>query len=234
MNHLKLIHEYLRDRSSLKDIPPSGHPFITISRQAGAGGHLLAYVLMTDFLKFKDGELFQGWHVFDKDLCEIVAEDPSLQNSMESLVTERYKPALREFIDGLLTGDSSQYRHYKKTFEVVRVLALLGKVIIVGRAGACVTRDMPRGIHIRLAAPEPTRIRWMMKKLQIEKNKAADLVNEQDRDRRRMLRTFFDKDIDDPVLYDAVWNTERTSPHEISAAVIEMMRFRAQKQCEGQ
>jgi cytidylate kinase len=229
MNHLKLLHEYLQEKRRLEDVPATGFPFITISRQAGAGGHLLAHVILTDFLKYRDDELFTGWHVFDRELCEVVAEDPEIQASMEDLLSERRRSEIHEFIEGMLTGIPRQYLLQKKTFRIIRVLALLGKVIIVGRAGAMVTSDLPYGVHVRLVASEAARADWMMRKLKTTKDKAMDTLREQDTDRRRLVKTFFDKDIEAPLSYDAVFNSEKMNPHEMSFAMIEMLKFRYAK-----
>ena len=41
----------------------------------------------------------------------------------------------------------------------VRALAEVGRVIIVGRGGVFITRDLPGGIHVRLVAPREWRVR---------------------------------------------------------------------------
>lgn len=227
MNHLKLIHQYLKERGSLEGIPSSGLPFVTISRQVGAGGHLLAHVILTDFLKEADRELFGGWHVFDRELCEIVASDPELETSMEALMAEEHRSEFTEFIESLFSGRSKQYSIQKKTFRIVRMLASLGKVIIVGRAGACVTCDLPGGVHVRVVAPETTRLRWLAKKFRIDKAAARVMLKKQEADRHKLLRTYFNKDVDDPLLYDAIWNSESADMHEIAASVITMIKRRA-------
>jgi hypothetical protein len=225
MNHLLMVKQYLENKTRLTGIQPTGFPFITISRQAAAGGHLLSQVIITDFLELK-GEVFEGWHVFDREICELVALDPSLHTSMEQLLSERYRSEFSDFMDGLFSGKSRQYATLKKTFHVVRMLASIGKVIIVGRAGNCVTRGMGTGIHLRLVAPLNNRVRWMMKKLRIGKAEAEKLIASQDRERVRMTRTFFDRDIEDPLLYDATFNTTTVQQHEISRCVIEMIKNR--------
>ena len=229
MNHLQIIHEYLQEKRSLSNLPTTGLPFVTISRQAGAGGHLLAHVLTTDFLKYDEEDLFHGWHVFDREICEIIAEDPALQLSMDALMSEQLKSEFADFMDGLFLGRSEQYDLHKRTFQIVRLLASLGKVIIVGRAAACVTRDLPGGFHVRLVAPEPARVRWMMDKLKIGRDEAEKMIRRQEADRRTLLHTYFDRDVDDPLLYDAVWNAERCDPHEISRSVISILRRRAER-----
>ncbi len=227
MNHLKLIHEYLKSKRSLDTMEPTGFPFITISREPGAGGHLLAHVIQSDMvLHCKDDERFEGWHVFDRELCEVVAQDPELQTSVEELLAEQYRSEYAGFLEDLFTGRSAQYRLFKKTFRIVRTLATLGRVIIVGRAGCCVTHDMPQGVHIRLVAPEIARVRWTMKKMKLDKEHAVALVRKQERERRRMVDDFFSCEISDPTLYDAVFNTAKADMHEISYAVIEMIKRR--------
>ena len=66
MNHAKMIQQFLAEKRDFADLPEYGFPFVTISRQAGAGGHLLSYIILTELLKSKENDLFQGWHVFDK------------------------------------------------------------------------------------------------------------------------------------------------------------------------
>jgi hypothetical protein len=225
MNHLLLVKQYLQDKTRFGGVQPTGYPFVTISRQAAAGGHLLAHVITTDFLKLSGG-VFEGWHVFDREICELVAMDSSLTTSMEQLLHERYRSEFAEFMDGLFSGKSQQYMTLKKTFFIVRILASIGKVIIVGRAGNCVTRGIGTGIHIRLVAPMPNRVRWMTKKLRIEKTEAEELIASQDKERVQMTRTFFSRDIADPLLYDATFNTATVQMHEISRTVIEMIKNR--------
>jgi cytidylate kinase len=224
MNHLKMLRQFLREKRSLGDIPPTGFPFITISRQAGAGGHLLAHVITTDLLAYQDDELFRGWHVFDRELCEVIAQDPELETSMQELMAEQYRSGVAEFVESLFAGRSRQYQRQKKIFAVVRMLATMGKVIVVGRGGALVTRELQAGIHVRLVAPEAERVRWMMRKLKVEKAEALAFCREQESDRRKMARTFFNRDINDPLLYHAVFNSAVMTPHEMSACIIAMLR----------
>jgi cytidylate kinase len=226
MNHLKIIREFLAEKRSLHDVPESGLPFITISREAGAGGHLLSYLLLNDFMKQTDTDLFQGWHVFDRDLCQVIAQDPALRDSVEALVSEQYRSEFQEFIESLFTGRSSQYALYKATFRVVRLLAAVGKVIVVGRGGACVTRDLCGGVHIRLVAEEPRRLLWMMKRFKLTKEEARQWIDRQDNDRRKLIARFFNRDIASPLLYDAVFNTGDLDMHVIAQSVIAMTRSR--------
>ena len=223
MKHLQMIQTFLKEKRDFDDFPVYGFPFVTVSRQAGAGGHLLSYVILTEFLKHRDNPMFEGWHVFDKELCELVARDPLLQKDMEILMAEKYRSQFNDFVESLYTGQSEQHTLYHTTFKVVRMLALIGKVIIVGRGGSLITADLPQGINIRLVAPEAHRIVWMMKRFKINKEDAREAIRNQDKDRKKLIKLFFQRDIDDPLLYDMVWNTGTVELDVITRATIDLI-----------
>jgi hypothetical protein len=209
--------------------PPGGreaHPFVTISRQTGAGGHTLAHVLLQEMAQ-EGAPLFRGWQVFDRELCEKLLEDPTLRVSMQSLLTEEYRTEVEDAIFSLLGGETPRDVVVKKVFETIRTLATLGRAIIVGRAGMCVTRGLPDGVHLRLVASEATRVKRMMGLLHAGEPEARAAVEKQDRDRARLIRDHCSRDIRDPLLYDAIWNTETVAFKVIAASVIALIKQRA-------
>jgi cytidylate kinase len=114
-------------------------------------------------------------------------------------------------------------------FRTIRTLATVGKVIVVGRGGVCVTRDLPNGVHVRLVAPPSVRILRMMELLHLSANEARELVSRTDRSRAKLIKTYFSKDIRDPRLYDVTWNTDSVSIEEIAASVIGLISSRLEK-----
>ncbi len=201
-------------------------PFITISRQSGAGGHSLSDTLIRLMEQEKDKELFQGWQIFDQRLCEILAQDSKLEVSMQSLLSEEYRSQIQEFVLGLFGRQSDQYLVAKKMFETIRSLATVGKVIIVGRGGSQVTRKLELGVHVRLAAPETLRIQHMMKRLHQSEEEARRMVHKQDEDRARLLKSHFQVNIDDPLLYDVTWNTGTVAFDAVAEAIVVLVKQR--------
>ena len=226
MNHLKMIQQFMKEKRDIEDIPGSGFPFVTISRQAGAGGNLLSSVLHGEFLKYRENSLFEGWHVFDKELCDLVARDPLLLNDIEALMARKHSSDFNSFVESLLTGRSEQETLERTTFKVVRMLAMIGKVILLGRGGALVTADLPQGVHIRLVAPEAHRVARVMKSLKLGKMDAHDFLERQDASRRKLIKLFFQRDIDDPLLYDMVCNTGKVGMDVIAQAAMELVKLR--------
>ncbi len=234
IGEVKLFEDFIRNRDTARDQAGTGLPFVTISRESAAGGHLLSHVLMTDFLKQEGPSgLFKDWHIFDREMCEAIAQNASLQTSVEQLMHEKYHSEFKDFIDSLFTGQSDKYMLHKTTSRIMHMLATIGKVIIVNSEACCVTRDLKSGIHVRLVAPESKRITWMMKRFNMNKVEAADAVAEQDHCQKKLIKQYFDKNVEDPLLYDTIWNTARVEMHEISHSIIDMIRDRARRQKEA-
>jgi cytidylate kinase len=208
---------------------PVTRPFVTISRQAGAGGHTLADTLLEVFAEQDDPQLFSGWQVFDRKLCEIVAANPAYEGSMESLLAEEYRTKTEEFLRQLLGTSHDQDQLMFYVFRVVTAVASIGKSIILGRAGSELTRDMHGGVSVRLIAPEACRIKGVMEHYGIDNEAAArDRARNLDTSRARLLRSHFGVNIDDPERYDMVWNTGRVPFRTIAESVAVMLRTGAE------
>ena len=67
--------------------PLGERPLVTISRQAGAGGHRLAEALVAE-IAGRGGSLWQGWRVFDHELLRLISGDRRLEASRQ-LITSR-------------------------------------------------------------------------------------------------------------------------------------------------
>ena len=232
MDHMQLLKKYIREKEDI-DIIDRGYPFVTISRQAGAGGHALARDILWEMDNHaQTNELFQGWDLFDQTVCALVMQDPEINASLASfdaLVTEEYRSETQQILYDMMTGRSHQYLTYKRIFEVVRILATLGKSIIIGRGGVCVTHKIPHGIHIRLIASEETRIKSLMKEHQLDSDAAKKFLKKRDREREHLIKDFFNKDINDPLLFDVTFNMDTQSTADLAAIIVQMIKSKAKK-----
>jgi cytidylate kinase len=211
------------------DVRMGRFPFVTISRQTGAGGHSLAEALLGAIRQEREA-LFHGWQMFDHELCKQLVQDPKLHVSMQALLTEEYHSQIEDLLFNMMLGDTPQDIVVKKIFQTVRTLATVGKAIIVGRTGACITRGLLLGVHVRLVASEPSRIRRMMQLLRVSEQEAREVVQKQDRDRARLVRDYFHRDINDPLLYDVTWNTDTVSLEAIAGSLITLIKDKVQRQ----
>lgn len=203
---------------------PRVRPFVTISRQSGAGGHSLANVLIEALERQPEKDLFGGWEMFDQKLVAMVADDPDLRVSVEALLGEEYRRASDDFFRQLFTSTTHQDIVMDRVFRLVRILAEVGKAVIVGRAGSQVTRGLGPSVSVRLVAPEERRIKRMMELHQVDERAAKDLIAKSDSGRARLLKRHFRADIDNPYLYDATWNTGEVSFEAIAESIIAVLR----------
>jgi cytidylate kinase len=213
-------------RPSGEKTRPLIRPFVTISRQAGAGGHTLARTLLDVLQQQEDRHVFGGWEMFDQKLVAMVADDPDLQVSVESLLGERYHRAADDFFRQILTSTTHQDLVMDRVFRLVRLLAEVGKAVIVGRAGSEVTRGLGPSVSVRLVAPKEVRIERMMHLHGMDHKAARAATESQDEGRARLLRRHFRVDINDPLLYDATWNTALVPCEAIAESIIATLHHR--------
>jgi len=225
MNRTDLINRHFKERLE-KDSKVGGYPFVTISRQAGAGGHSLAEEILRQCEALRYSDLFRGWQIFDQELCEELARDSDVQVSMQDLLAEEYHTEIEEFMNDVFHARTPQYRLYRKMTQLQRTLAALGKVILVGRGASLATRDMRQGIRVRLIASKEVRVGRMMKLLHLSEEEAWTLVERHDTNRAHFVKDVFGREVNDPELYDAVWNTDSVPLSEIAAVVMEMVKSR--------
>jgi len=204
------------------------YPFITISREAGAGGHLLAQAILKRMEK-ESLPVYQGWHMLDQEICEAVLADPKMKTSLEPLLSERFNSELNDYLSQIIGGTSPQVAVYTKIFRLIMSLASVGKVVVVGRAGSFVTRLLPLGIHVRLVAEKEQRIQYMMRERDLPRDKAETTVAQLDQDRQRLVKTFFNRNAADPLEYDAVINTSRVPLESAVDALIALVKQRFEK-----
>ncbi len=235
MSRVEDIDRYLRAHFAAEQRPASTptdsrvHPFITISRQTGIGGHALADAMLKVFDGQQDVHVFGGWKVYDRSLCEIVAKDPRFSQSIDSLIEEEYRSKTNDFFHQMLRSTADQSMVMNRVFLVVRAVAGMGKAIIVGRGGSHVTADMPQGISLRIVAPEDVRIARAMEVHGLSEREALAGARKRDTDRARLLRARFGADIDDPTGYDVTWTVGNVTFEEISEATATLVRCRADR-----
>ena len=181
-------------------------PFVTISRQAGAGAETVAH-LLAEKLNTQGPQDAQPWTVFDKNLIEKVLADQDLPQEIAKLVKEDKDTTVQAIVGELLGLHPSMWTIFHHTSDTILKLARLGRCIIVGRGAEIITAKLPGGTHIRLVAPESVRLAHLEKHLGLDDKAAAKYLHEHDEGRRRYVKTNFERNIEDPLLYHATLNT---------------------------
>lgn len=173
---------------------PALGPYVTISRQSGSGGSLIAQRLAGDL----------GWKVLDRELVDGLARELELDPHRLELMDETRTNWLRDTIFNLL--DSRLVLQDSYVTLLGRVMALAahnGQVIFVGRAGNLI---LPRddGLRVRIVAPRPWRIQRVAERDSLGESAASERVASLDAARSDFVRRHFKVDADNPAAFDMV------------------------------
>ncbi|MGD0517580.1 MAG: cytidylate kinase-like family protein [Thermoguttaceae bacterium] len=177
---------------------PQKKCFLTISREAGAGGSEIAAIV---------GKRL-GWEVLDKNLLDKVAERFNIDRSMLNLVDETRSNWVYDVLGTWM--DSKVIPHETYVSQLSRVIlaaARQANFIIVGR-GARFILPREKVLAIRLVASEAFRLKRIMQSNKLSEADARRHMHEVDQGRREFVHRFFHHNITDPHLYDLVINTE--------------------------
>jgi cytidylate kinase len=146
--------------------------------------------------------------LFDQNLIQHVIDEHGLPERTAEYFPEDKPEEIRATIAELLGLHQGVYNTLIKTSETIRRLAKAGNAVIVGRGGNFITADVSPSLHIRIIGSGNCRIRHYAAQRGISHAEAATEVARIDRGRKRYIKKHFKKDIDDPIAYDLLINTD--------------------------
>lgn len=193
--------------------------FVTISRESGAGGLVVAKHLVEILNERGLGEPEIPWAVFEKNLLEKVIEDNELPESYMDQMEERVQPSLQTAVSELLSVHPSISRLVALTSRTLLHVATMGNAVLVGRGANVLTQSLPGGLHVRLTGRPAQRLQFLMDRHSLDREAAKQRMDEEDDGRRFYVKKHFNRDVADPLLYDMVLNTDRLG-HQASAELI--------------
>jgi cytidylate kinase len=193
-------------------------PAITISREAGAGGIPVAERL-ADYLRSHGPKTERPWTVFDKNLVEQVLTDHSLPREVARYMPEDRISQIRDMVEEALGLHPSSWTLLRQTTETILHLAELGNVILVGRAANVITVSLENVFHVRLIGSLEVRVKLIQDYFKLSRKTAAACVKKEDSGRKRYLRRHFHRNVDDPLLYHVIINTDRFSFDETTRLI---------------
>jgi cytidylate kinase len=207
--------------SVLKQSPVNDGPVITISRLTGCDARQVAANL-ADNLNQRFGTT--RWKWVDKDIIYAIAKE---LNSDALRVENFYKgielSSLSEMIMAFSGGFISDLRVKKAIKDVVLSMCKEGHIILVGRGGVSIARNITDSLHIRLVAPFEWRVDNVKKKKEMTLGAAEEYVIDTDEKRFNLIQAFMDKkpkNID--YLFDATINRSSFSTSDISEMIVSL------------
>ncbi|MFW6060438.1 MAG: AAA family ATPase [Phycisphaeraceae bacterium] len=198
-------------------------PFITISRQAGAGGIALKDKLVQRLRAIDKAD--PPWTGFDRELVEKVAADYDLSSPLLETLDEASHSYLNELFSALLISkpEPNELAVYRRVAKTIRALAQVGRVVIVGRGGMFITEDMPAGVHVHLVAPLAQRIEMAQRTRGFARKEAAEWVQRIDENRAAFYRRHWPQRTVGPEVFSVVFNTAHVSEDAMVEALLPLI-----------
>jgi cytidylate kinase len=219
-----------RYRESILNKPPEEDgPVITISRLTGCDARQVAENVVEN-LNRKYGTT--RWKWVDKDIIYKIAEE---LNTDALRVENFYKGIELSNVSEMIMAFSGNFvsdlRVRKAIKDVVLTMCKEGFLVIVGRGGVSIARDIIDALHIRLIAPFYWRVENVMKKKNIDIEAAEEFVVDNDEKRFNLILTFLDKKpLNIDYLFDATINRNGFTIHETADLITAMYEKKVDRQ----
>jgi cytidylate kinase len=219
-----------RYRESILNSPASEDgPVITISRLTGCDARETASIVI-EKLNTRFGTT--KWKWVDKDIIYSIARELNIDTQRIENYYEGIKLSnLSEMIMAFSGGFVSDLRVKKAIKDVVLSICKEGYVVLVGRGGVSIARDIKDALHVRLTAPFYWRVENVMRKKEMGLETAEKYVNETDEKRNDLIQTFLDKKVKNTeTLFDVTLNRQSFSISETADLIVEMYMKKVLKQ----
>ena len=117
-------------------------------------------------------------------------------------------------------------RYLQALESVVRELARNQSIVIRGRGSQFILKDYPRAVHVLVVAPLEVRLNRVIKDLKLGQEAANQEIGRFDNSRREFIKRHFKAELEDPVYYDLVINTEHLTFQAAASIVVDAVSFK--------
>lgn len=222
------LEQYLIERyrqGELEKATPG--PVVTLSREFGCEANIISQKLSEKLASHYSAiDQKSNWKIISKEILEASAQKLKTDSKKLEYVFEESRTTIDDFLLSLTARQYYSDWKIKETIKkAVHSFAYDGYVIIVGRAGAQITRDIQKALHVRLIAPFQWRVDHIAEKHNLSSKEAYRKVKEMDKKRQRLLETF-SKDSDCHHCYDVHYNLKYLNTDQIVSDIVHMMQLK--------
>lgn len=222
--------QYMKNRfSSEVGFPKKSNsktgPVVTISREYGCPAKRLAGMLSSALNRMElERYSKHQWQWIGKEILDESAKELKLKPGMIREVANKEDSGV---VDDIVMSLSHKYypgdHKIKKTMgEVIRSFADQGHVIIVGRGGASITRDISDSLHLKIQAPLEWRINYVSKNQMISLAEARKKILAIDM-QRKMISEYFEGGKIDNSAFDVIFNYMTLDEEDIISTILRLM-----------
>lgn len=181
-------------------------PILTISRQMGSLGDEVAEALSRKL----------GW--------DLIYRSQLITRFFANTTDPREQHLLNESARFFLTESRAGGTYLDHLERSLFELAGKQSAVLVGYGSQILFADYKDATHIRIVAPEKTRVARVRKQYRVSETEAVSILGTADKKHKRFVQTIFGTDLADPNLYHLILNTEKLSVDECTAAVLALLK----------
>jgi len=219
------LSRYAHDRHKEKERrKTSPGPVITLSREFGCPAKILA----REFVETLNKRITKNkWGWVSKEILEKSAKELNVKPSEIKYV---FNYEEKGFFDQILAAQAKKYYQSDKKIRksisnVIKAIATEGYVVIVGRGGAAIAKNIPNSLHIKLQAPIEWRAKSVSEQNNISIKEAKIICIDYDKKRKQFL-DYYLGNLSDTTLFDVIYNCCRMSRKEIVESVILLLEMK--------
>ncbi len=208
-------------------------PIVTIRGQLGSGapevGRFVAERLRVDYVDREIiAEVASRLHREEKEVLAKEMPPSTLLGRIAEALEHSYT-----FGDGMAGAylpigqiplDDARYLQALET--VIRELARGQSLVILGRGSQFILKGYPETLHVLVVAPFEVRVRRVMHDLNLDPEAAKLEIARFDSSLRQFAKKYFKMELEDPVFYDLVINTERLSFEAAASIAVDTLSLR--------
>ncbi len=188
----------------------NNRPLITISRQMGAGGKVIADIVAK--------RLGPDWKVFHKEIIDEIAKAAKVNKEIVEEVDGRRKTVIDELVFNALGKRFMNLTAYNRLLlHTLSYIGTRGYAIIIGRGAHFL---FPNALKIRVISNVKNRIKSLMKYDKLTRKEAEKHIIESDEERHNYIRTVFKHDHNDINNFDLVIKTGQNMKIDSAADLV--------------
>ncbi len=196
---------------------------ITISREFGSN----AINIASELVKHLSAKAKKPWVLVTNQVLEDAAHLLNVRTEEISHVFGAQEKSLESILLSEYTRKKAVTDNEVKEAirKIVRDYAERGNCIIMGRAGSIIAQDIPNSLHIKMAAHIDYRIKNVMVNLKMTEIQAQKYIADTASHRVSFL-DYFNGNLPDNELVDAIFHINRLSSKEITTAILKFAESR--------
>lgn len=181
---------------------------VAVARELGSGGEEIARLL---------AQRLGYYFVNTEQILEDMEKDGGHRWANWGKEYDEHCPTIWERFDRSFMGfvaltEESIYEHAKND-----------NVVILGRGGYWLLRDISFALRIRIIAPIDVRVERIMARERVDKDMAVRLIRDSDKERSCYMRVVYDQDWADPDAFDVVFDTGHLTSDEVIRMVVDII-----------